>query len=174
MQHLSSSSRVLQETLYQQKASLLKCVPSRQDKTKQICAFSPLIFFFYFSGFIVFDSVSRGGLLSSGGSAVRVVGDRSQFCFSALGRQSGSITLNMVLSAETPLTAGVPLLTSHGRQRRHVAAHPHALKHALPLSRNINMNAAIEFKRQREEDGTLVGGCSHTCRALCVFQLHIR
>lgn len=77
-------------------------------RIKQICAFSPLIFFFYFSGFIVFDSVSRGGLLSSGGSVVRVVGDRSQFCFTALGRQSGSITLNMVLSAETPLTVGGP------------------------------------------------------------------
>lgn len=99
----------------------------------------------------------------------RVVGDRSRFCFTALGRQSGSITLNMVLSAETPLAVGgVPLLASYGRKQRHVAARPHALKHALPLSRDINTNAAVEFKRQREEDGTLVGGCSHTCRTLCV------
>lgn len=43
-----------------------------------------LFFFSFICGFTVFDSVSQWSVPSSGDSAVRVVGDRTQFCFGAL------------------------------------------------------------------------------------------
>lgn len=49
--------------------------------------FLPLYYFFFFPviwGFTVFDSASQWSVLSSEGSAVRVVGDRTQFCLGAL------------------------------------------------------------------------------------------
>lgn len=96
----------------------------------------------------------------------RVVGDRTQFCFSALlWDQSGSITSNMLLSAETPLTmGGVPVLTSHGQKHRHASVHTQCTySHTHP---NINICACLEGIFMRH---TKMKACMHT--ATCVVVL---
>ena len=55
----------------------------RDSKIWQICEFLLQSPFFFFS-FIVLDSVSQWGILSSGDSVGRVVEDRTQFCLGAL------------------------------------------------------------------------------------------
>lgn len=128
-------------------------LPKRDDKIWQIWAFSPsvlFLFLFFFFGFIVFDSVSQWDILSSGGSVVRVVGDRTQFCFSALLLDDRVVPLPWIYSCQQKHLSpwGIPFLTSYGQKHRRTSGrytHLHTYTHTHSASMFVwNLCTRIE------------------------------